>query len=235
MLYLLELRRRILYCLVVTLFVFCLLCFFANPLYQALAYPLINKLPAAHLIATRIAAPFTVPIKFVFILSLFLLIPFFLYQLWAFVSPALYRHEKKLAWFLLGPSVLLFYLGMVFAYFVVLPVILNFFIKTTPSSVTLLPDISEYLSFVLQILFAFGFAFQVPIIVLVLIRLSIVTLRELRSARRYVIVLAFFLAMLVTPPDVLSQTLLAIPMWLLYELGLLMAACLPSTVTPSVS
>jgi sec-independent protein translocase protein TatC len=225
--YLLELRRRLLYCLVSTLFLFAILCFFANPLYQALAKPLLGKLPASHLIATKISAPFTVPIKFALIMSLFLLIPLFFYHCWAFIAPALYTSEKKLLWLLLVPSVLLFYSGMLFAYFVVLPIVFDFFINTIPVHVELLPDISDYLTFVLQMLFAFGFAFEVPIIVLVIVNCSLVSLTQLKSARRYVIVSAFTFAMLVTPADVLSQILLAIPLWLLYELGLCLIILLP--------
>lgn len=218
--YLIELRKRLLLCILFTALVFFVLCFFANPLYQLLTHPLLLSLPSKHLISTKITATFLVPMKFTFIISLFLLIPFFFYHVWAFVSPALYIKEKKTVWFLLFPTLILFYFGILFAYFVVLPVIFHFFVDTTPAGVSLLPDISQYLEFALQILFAFGIGFEVPIVVFVLVNFEIVSLEKLRAARRYVIVLAFIVAMLLTPPDVFSQFLLAIPLWLLYELGL---------------
>lgn len=218
--YLIELRKRLIYCLALTVLVFTILCFFANPLYQLLTQPLLLNLPSKQLIATKIAATFLVPMKFTFIISLFLLIPYFFYHLWSFVSPALYINEKRTVWLLLFPTLFLFYAGILFAYFAVLPVIFHFFIKTTPAHVALLPDISSYLDFSLQLLFAFGLAFEVPIIVFVLVNFNIVTLEKLRAARRYIIVLAFIVAMLLTPPDIFSQILLAIPLWLLFELGL---------------
>lgn len=224
--YLFELRKRLLYCLLWTSLLFSLLCFVANPLYQLLTIPLVKQFPGTHLIATQITAPFLVPIKFVFILSIFLLIPLFFYHLWAFISPALYPHEKRTIWILIMPSVVLFYSGMFFAYFVILPTVFRFFVNTTPSIVELLPDIGQYLDFSLHILFAFGLAFEVPIVVLVLVLFDVVSIQQLKAVRRYVIVLAFVIGMLVTPPDVLSQILLAIPMWLLYELGLVLAVFL---------
>ncbi len=222
--YLLELRKRLLACTLVTLFFFIPLCFFANPLYQGLSQPLLSQLPASHLISTSITAPLLVPIKFVFLVSLFLLIPFFCYHFWQFVSPALYSKEKKITWVLMLPSVILFYLGTLFAYFVVLPIVFKFFIHTTPAGVTLLPEIGQYLNFALQILFAFGLAFEVPILVWVLVHCHLATIKQLRGARRYVIVGAFVAGMLFTPPDILSQFLLAVPLWLLFEVGLLFAA-----------
>jgi sec-independent protein translocase protein TatC len=221
--YLLELRKRLLLCLGFTLIVFVGLCFFANPIYLMLTKPLLKQLPSAHLIATQITTPFLIPIKFVFIVSLIALIPFFFYHLWAFISPALYAKEKSTVWLLLLPSVFLFYTGFFFAYFIVLPTIFRFFIATTPVQVHLLPDMAHYLSFSLKILFAFGLAFQVPIIVMALILLNIVSREQLVSARRYVIVLSFIIGMIFTPPDIFSQILLAIPIWLLYELGLFLA------------
>lgn len=221
--YLLELRKRLLFCLLITLMVFTVLCFFANSLYQLLAHPLIQQLPDPHLIATKIAATFLVPMKFVFILSLFILMPLFFFQLWSFISPALYKRERKNIWWLLVPSVFLFYVGVLFGYFVVLPVVFRFFVHTTPANVALLPDIGQYLDFSMQTLFAFGLAFQVPVIVLILVFFNIYSWAELKLARRYVIVMAFVLGMVFSPPDIFSQTLLAIPMWLLYEVGLLLA------------
>lgn len=224
--YLIELRKRLLLCITVTLLFFGFLCFFANPLYQIIAQPLLMQMANGHLIATKITSTFLVPIKFVFILSIFLSIPYLLYHAWAFIAPALYAKEKKILWVLLLPSIGLFYLGTVFAYYVVLPIIFRFFVNTTPASVELRPDISQYLDFVLQLLLAFGLTFEVPVVVLVLAYFHVVTLSQLRAGRPYVIVIAFVLGMLLTPPDVISQTLLAIPLWLLYELGLLLAQLL---------
>lgn len=224
--YLRELRRRLLYCLGFTFIIFAVLCWFANPLYQLLTEPLLSQLPSKSLIATKIPTTFLVPIKFTFLISLFLTIPIFFYQLWAFTSPALYLKEKKAIWILLFPTVVLFYAGVLFAYFLVLPAILHFFVKTTPAQVALLPDIAQYLDFALQILFSFGLAFEVPVVVVTLVALDICTVAELKAARRYVIVLSFIVAMFLSPPDIFSQTLLAIPLWFLYELGLISASCL---------
>lgn len=221
--YLLELRRRLLYCFIFTGLLFAILCFFANPLYQFLAQPLLFQLPSMHLIATKITSPFLIPVKFVFIISIILLIPLFFYHIWSFISPALYRHERNKIWWFLVPSVCLFYLGILFGYFIILPVVFRFFVKTTPVHVELLPDMGQYLDFSLQMLFAFGMAFEVPVIVLVVIYFNVLTFEQMRAARRYVIVIAFIIGMLLTPPDVLSQVLLAIPIWLLYEFGLVLA------------
>lgn len=222
--YLLELRKRLLWCFSITAITFCILCFFANPLYQLLAKPLISQFAFKQaLIATKIASTFLVPMKFVLILSLFLLSPYFLYHLWAFIAPALYPHERRMTWILLFPSVFLFYVGVCFSYVVVLPILFHFFIKMTPPSVELRPDIGQYLDFTLQMLMAFGLSFEVPIIVLVLVRCHIFSREQLRSARPYIIIGAFVVGMLLTPPDVISQTMLAVPLWLLYELGLWLA------------
>ncbi len=221
--YLMELRLRLIYCISFTAVVFAILCCFANQLYSLLTKPLLLYLPAQQLIATKITATFLVPMKFTLILTLFLLIPYFFFHIWSFVSPALYKNEKNAIWLLLFPTVILFYIGVLFAYFLVLPLIFHFFIHTAPSEVTLLPDIGQYLDFALQMLFAFGLCFEVPVIVVVLVKFNLCSLQRLRAARRYVIVLAFVVAMLLSPPDVLSQIFLAIPLCLLYELGLFCA------------
>lgn len=221
--YLKELRSRLLYCFSYSMILFVILCFFANQLYNLLTKPLLLYLPAKNLIATKISATFLVPMKFTFIVSLFLLIPYFFYHVWSFISPALYLKEKKTMWLLLFPTIILFYLGVVFAYYLVLPVVFHFFIQTTPAQVTLMPDISQYLDFSLRILFAFGLAFEVPVIVFVLVLFNICSVAKLKSIRRYIIVLSFVIAMILSPPDVFSQTLLAIPLWLLYELGIFLA------------
>lgn len=222
--YLIELRSRLLYCLGFTTLLFAFLCIFANQLYFLLTKPLLYYLPSQQLIATKITATFLVPMKFTFILSLFLLIPYFFYHIWSFVSPALYINEKKTVWLLLFPTIILFYLGVLFAYFIVLPLIFRFFVHTTPAQVALMPDIGQYLDFSLRLLFSFGLAFEVPIVVAVLILFNICSIEKMRSIRRYIVVLAFIVAMILSPPDVFSQILLAIPLWLLYELGLYGAA-----------
>lgn len=219
--YLLELRSRILQCLIVTGVVFSALSLFANDLYHVLAMPLLKSLPKGHgLIATKMTATVLVPFKFAFVVSLFIAIPYILFHMWSFISPALYVREKKIVWLLLFPSTVLFYAGVLFAYYVVLPLMFNFFVKMTPADVELRPDISQYLDFTLQLFLAFGFAFEVPIITVAIVQFRWVTIDQLRKARPYVIVLAFIVGMFLTPPDVISQTLVSIPLWLLYELGI---------------
>lgn len=225
--YLLELRARLLQCILFLAVIFLLLSFYANQIYHVLALPLLAKLPqGAGLISTRVTATFSVPFKFSFIVSLALSAPYFLYHGWRFVSPALYSKEKRAIWFWLFLSVLLFYAGLLFAYYIALPLMFKFFILITPLGVELKPDISQYLDFTLQILFAFGCAFEVPIIIVAIICCDLVTFEQLKSARPYVIVLAFIVGMLLSPPDVMSQILLAVPLCLLYEVGMLLAKCL---------
>ncbi len=219
--HLLELRRRLLQYFMILLMVFIGLYFFADKLYQLLAIPVLNQLPhTSHLIATNIAAPFFVPLKFAAFLALFLTIPCFLYHLWAFTAPALYQHEKRWLWLLLLASSGLFYLGIAFAFFVVFPLMFKFFVMIAPQGVVVMPDMSSYLDFALKLFFAFGIAFQVPVLTIMSIKLSWVTVAQLEQKRPYIIVLAFVLGMLLTPPDVLSQVLLALPMWGLFEIGL---------------
>jgi sec-independent protein translocase protein TatC len=226
--YLLELRKRILLSLLVTILVFFILCWYANPIYHLLAMPLLRQLPVGQgLIATNITSTFFVPFKFVFIVSLLLAAPYFLYHLWCFISPALYTREKKMIWVLLMPSIILFYLGILFTYTLILPLIFNFFVHTTPANVELRPDIGQYLEFTLQLFFVFGLAFQVPVLVLVLLYCNMVSLQQLRDIRPYVIVADFVVGMILTP-DVVSQILLAISLWMLYELGLLLGRFLKS-------
>lgn len=222
--YLIELRRRLLYSLYYVIIIFSILLYFSDPIFYVLAKPLLRCLPAGHgLIATGITAPLLIPIKLTLILSLFLSVPFLFYQIWAFITPALHRHEKRVTWLLLLPSVVLFYLGVGFAYVIVFPLIFKFIASIVPPGVNLLPDITQYLTFTLKLFFAFGIAFEVPVVTLVLIWSGITSVEGLAEKRPYVIVLAFILGMLLTPPDVISQVILAIPMWLLFELGLLLA------------
>jgi sec-independent protein translocase protein TatC len=203
------------------LVIFILLIPFSGQIYNILSIPLLNALPqGSEMIAIDVAAPFLIPFKLVIYLSIFIVIPYILYHLWSFIAPGLYSHEKKLIFPLIVSSSILFYLGAAFAYFVVFPLIFVFFIGIAPTDVAVMTDIGRYLDFVIALFFAFGFSFEVPIITVLLITSGITTKDKLISKRPYIIVGAFTLGMLLTPPDVISQILLALPMWLLYELGL---------------
>lgn len=223
--HLLELRSRILHALSAVLVVFLGLYPIRESLYAWLSGPLRAVLPPdTHMIATQVATPFLIPMKLALVSAFFICIPYILYQVWAFVAPGLYRHERRLIWPLLISSVALFYAGMAFAYFVVFPLVFGFFAHATPPGVAMMTDISEYLSFVLTLFFAFGAAFEVPIATILLVRTGLATREALTEKRPYVIVGAFTVGMLLTPPDVLSQVLLAVPMWLLYEIGVIFSA-----------
>lgn len=225
--HLLELRDRLIRMLLAIALVFLALFPFANDIYTRLAAPIIAKLPeGATMIATQVASPFLTPFKLALIVAVFVAMPYLLYQLWAFVAPGLYRHEKRLAVPLLVSSILLFYLGMAFAYFVVFPLVFAFFSAVTPEGVTQMPDIAFYLEFVLKLFFAFGIAFEIPIATILLVAIGATTSEQLARQRPYVIVGAFVAGMLLTPPDVISQTLLALPMWLLFELGIVFSRVL---------
>ena len=220
--HLIELRSRLLKIITVVLLAFLGLAPFADRIYTYLAGPLLKHLPEqSTMIAIDVASPFLTPFKLALVVAIFLTLPFSLYQIWAFVAPGLYRHEKRLLLPLLFFSTLLFYAGAAFAYFVVLPLVFQFLTATAPQGVAVMTDIARYLDFVLTLFFAFGLAFQVPIATIVLVWSGITTRESLARKRPYVIVAAFVIGMLLTPPDVISQTLLAVPMWLLYELGLL--------------
>lgn len=223
--HLIELRSRLLRALGSVLFVFLCLVYFAQDLYHYLAMPLIASLPeGASMIATDVAAPFLAPFKLTLVLSFFVAIPYVLYQIWAFVAPGLYSREKKLVAPLLASSTLLFYAGMAFAYFVVFPLAFLFFNSVAPEGVLVSTDISSYLNFVLKLFFAFGLAFEIPIAVILLCWTGVTNADKLRKKRPYVIVAAFVIGMLLTPPDVISQTLLALPMWVLFEVGVLVGS-----------
>ncbi len=222
--HLLELRDRLLRMIVGVLLVFIVLVPFANPLYQTISRPLRDQLLHGNqMIATGTVTPFLVPIKLVLALSFFIALPWVLYQLWAFVAPGLYRHEKRMVTPLVISSTVLFYCGMAFAYFVVLPLFSAFMAGTTPEGVSWMPDINLYLSFLLTLFFAFGIAFEVPVAVIILCMTGITTPAAMAAKRPYIFVGAFVVGMLLTPPDVISQTLLALPMWLLFEIGLILA------------
>ncbi|TMH64193.1 MAG: twin-arginine translocase subunit TatC [Betaproteobacteria bacterium] len=222
--HLIELRSRLLRSIVAVVIV--LLCLFpwAKEIYALLAAPLLRALPVGStMIATDVTGTFLVPLKVTLMTAFLIALPYVLYQMWAFVAPGLYHHEKRLAVPVMVSSVFFFGLGMAFAYFLVFPLAFGFFAGYAPTGVQMMTDIDKYLSFVLTMFIAFGITFEVPVVVVVLVRLGVVSLDKLRSIRGYVIVGAFIVGAIFTPPDVLSQVMLAVPLWLLYELGLLVA------------
>ena len=225
--HLLELRDRVLRAFLAVLIAFLPCAFFANELFSLMAQPLIAKLPQdSSLIATSVISPFMTPFKLSFFVGLFVAMPVVLYQVWAFVAPGLYRHEKRFAVPLLLSSVVLFYVGVAFAYFFVFPVMFEFFAQTTPSGVRMMTDISSYMDFVLTIFLCFGIAFEVPVVVVLLVLTGIVQIEKLAAVRGYVLIGMFVVAAILTPPDAISQTIMAVPMYLLYEGGLVMARLL---------
>lgn len=218
--HLIELRNRLLRIIIAVGIILLALLPFANQLYSLVAAPLLAHLPeGTSMIATEVASPFLAPFKLALISAIFLAMPVVLYQLWAFIAPGLYQHERKLVFPLLLTSTVLFYLGAAFAYYVVLPLVFSFFITVAPEGVAVMTDISKYLDFVLKLFFAFGLAFEVPIATILLVWAGVTTPETLTAKRPYIIVGAFVVGMLLTPPDVISQSLLAVPMWLLFELG----------------
>jgi sec-independent protein translocase protein TatC len=222
--HLIELRTRLLRAIVAVFVVLVALFPFAKEIYALLARPLLSVLPqGATMIATDVTGTFLVPLKVTLMAAFLIALPYVLYQAWAFVAPGLYQHEKRLAMPVIVSSCLFFLVGMAFAYFFVFPIAFGFFAGYTPVGVQMMTDIDKYLSFVLTMFIAFGLTFETPVVVIVLVRLRIVSLEKLRAARPYVIVGAFVLGAIFTPPDVISQLLLAVPLWLLYELGLVLA------------
>src|SRR5699024_5028403 len=223
--HLLELRTRLLRIVIGILVAFVPAALNAAKLFTWLSGPLLAQMPEGHgLIATGVAAPFLAPFKLAMLVAVMVSLPWTLYQIWGFVAPGLYAHEKRLMTPLIISSTLLFYLGMAFAYYIVFPVAFHFFVSFAPEGVTVATDISSYLDFVLGMFVAFGIAFELPVAIYLLVWAGVVTPRKLRSYRPYVLVAVFAVGMLITPPDVISQSLLAVPMYLLYELGILAAA-----------
>jgi len=222
--HLIELRNRLLRIVVGFIVVFIALFPFANEIYALLAAPLLSKLPAGgQMIATAVTTPFFVPMKVAMMTAFLLSLPHTLYQVWSFVAPGLYAHEKKFMIPIILASSFLFLSGMAFAYFLVFPVIFGFIVGTAPVGVAVMTDIGNYLDFIITLFFAFGLAFEVPIAVVMAARFGWVSIHALKEARGYVVVGAFVIAAVVTPPDVISQFMLAMPMWLLYELGIVVA------------
>ncbi|WP_105200360.1 MULTISPECIES: twin-arginine translocase subunit TatC [unclassified Pseudoalteromonas] len=223
--HLLELRNTLLRSVIAVLVIFIGLAYFANDIYSFVANPLVENLPEnSQMIATDVTAPLFTPFKLTLFVALFAAIPFILHQIWSFIAPGLYAHEKRMLIPVLLSSIVLFYGGIAFCYFVVLPIILSFFTGIGPEVMTLTPDISSYLGFVLKLFLAFGIAFEIPVAIMLLCWSGVTSTTSLKEKRPYIVVGAFVLAMFLTPPDVLSQTLLALPMLLLFELGLILAA-----------
>ena len=222
--HLLELRDRLLRALIAVAIAFVPLVFFSNDLFTLVARPLIEKLPeGTSLIATSVVAPFMTPLKLALIAALFLAMPYVLYQIWAFVAPGLYRHEKRFALPLFASSVVLFYVGVAFAYFIVFPLMFAFLTTTTPEGVRMMTDMSSYLDFTLLLFFAFGIAFEVPVATVLLAATGLVKVESLKKNRGYVLLGIFVVAAFLTPPDAISQSFMAVPMYILYELGILLA------------
>ncbi|PKM29597.1 MAG: twin-arginine translocase subunit TatC [Gammaproteobacteria bacterium HGW-Gammaproteobacteria-11] len=217
-----ELRSRLLRIVLLWMLIFAGLFYFANDLYSFISEPLRVFLPeGTSMIATDVASPFLTPFKLALVSALFLAMPFVLHQVWGFIAPGLYKHEKRLAVPLLASSIFLFYAGMAFAYYVVFPLVFGFFTSAAPEGVTVMTDINKYLDFVLTLFMAFGLAFEIPVATVLLVLAGAVDVAKLREIRPYVVVGCFVIGMLLTPPDVISQALLAVPMWLLYEVGIL--------------
>lgn len=222
--HLVELRDRLLHMILAILIVFVALFTFSEEIFTLTAQPLLDLMPeGTSMIATGVTSPFLVPFKLVLLLSVLVTVPYLLHQVWAFVAPGLYQHEKKLALPLLISSVFLFYCGVAFAYFVIFPILFRFFIGISPEGVAVMTDIGQYLDFIIAIFFAFGIAFEVPVATFLLIAAGATTPEKLAKKRPYIIIGAFVVGMLLTPPDVISQTLLAVPILLLFELGLIMS------------
>lgn len=233
--HLIELRNRLLRIVIGLIIVFVALFPFANDIYTLLAAPLLTKLPmGGQMIATGVTTPFFVPMKVAMMAAFLISLPHTLYQVWAFVAPGLYTHEKKFMIPMIIFSSFLFLLGMSFAYFLVFPVVFGFIVGTAPEGVAVMTDIGNYLDFVMTLFFAFGLSFEVPIAVVMAVRFGWVGIAALRDARGYVVVGAFVIGAIFTPPDIISQFMLAVPMWLLYELGIIVAIFTKKKAEPTI-
>lgn len=221
--YLIEAREKLIHISIFILIIFTITFFFRNNLYSNIAKPLLSQLPSSNnnLIATNITSTFLVPLKLSFLFTILISMPFILYKIWSFIAPALYKHERKIVTPLVIISCILFYTGVCFSFYIICPLALKFFIDCSPPGVTVMTDLAEYLDFLSTMIFSAGIAFQIPIITILLLRLNIITQQQLIEKRSYIIVLAFILGMILTPPDVVSQILLALPIWGLFELGIL--------------
>ena len=221
--HLVELRSALLRSIIAIALLFAALFPFSEDIYSFIAAPILAVIPGSNLIAIGVISPFLTPLKMSLILAIYLALPYLLFQIWQFTAPALYQHEKKLVLPLVISSTVLFYLGLFFAFYIVFPVIFNFLSSVGPTSVEFAPDIQYYLDFILKVSFAFGVAFEVPVATILLIMFNVTTVIQLKKNRPYIIIGAFVIGMLLTPPDVISQILIAIPIWLLFEAGLMFA------------
>ena len=222
--HLIELRRSLLRSVIAIVVFFVVLFPFADEVYNFIAAPIVQAIPGSNLIAIGVISPFLTPLKMSLILAIYIAMPYLLYQLWMFIAPALYRHEKRLVLPLVVSSTLLFYAGLVFSFYIVFPVIFGFLAGVGPDSVNFAPDIQYYLDFILKVSFAFGVAFEVPVVTILLIIFGVTTPQKLKKNRSYIIVGSFVIGMILTPPDVISQLLIAIPIWLLFEAGLIFSS-----------
>ena len=222
--HLIELRRSLLRSVIAIVVFFVILFPFADEVYNFIAAPIVQAIPGSNLIAIGVISPFLTPLKMSLILAIYIAMPYLLYQLWMFIAPALYRHEKRLILPLVVSSTLLFYAGIVFSFYIVFPVIFGFLAGVGPDSVNFAPDIQYYLDFILKVSFAFGVAFEVPVVTILLIIFGVTTPQKLKKNRSYIIVGSFVIGMILTPPDVISQFLIAIPIWLLFETGLIFSS-----------
>ena len=222
--HLIELRRSLLRSVIAIAIFFVVLFPFADEIYNFIAAPIVQAIPGSNLIAIGVISPFLTPLKMSLILAIYIAMPYLLYQLWMFIAPALYRHEKRLILPLVVSSTLLFYAGIVFSFYIVFPVIFGFLAGVGPDSVNFAPDIQYYLDFILKVSFAFGVAFEVPVVTILLIIFGVTTPQKLKKNRSYIIIGSFVIGMILTPPDVISQFLIAIPIWLLFEAGLIFSS-----------
>ena len=222
--HLIELRRSLLRSVIAIVVFFVILFPFADEVYNFIAAPIVQAIPGSNLIAIGVISPFLTPLKMSLIIAIYIAMPYLLYQLWMFIAPALYRHEKRLVLPLVVSSTLLFYAGLVFSFYIVFPVIFGFLAGVGPDSVNFAPDIQYYLDFILKVSFAFGVAFEVPVVTILLIIFGVTTPQKLKKNRSYIIVGSFVIGMILTPPDVISQFLIAIPIWLLFEAGLIFSS-----------
>ena len=218
--HLIELRRSLLHSVTVIVIFFLALFPFADEIYTFIAAPIVQAIPGSNLIAIGVISPFLTPLKMSLILAIYIAMPYLLYQLWMFIAPALYRNERRLVLPLVISSTILFYVGLLFSFYIVFPVIFNFLASVGPASVNFAPDIQYYLDFILKVSFAFGAAFEVPIVTILLIIFGATTAEKLKKNRPYIFIGAFVVGMVLTPPDIISQFLIAIPIWLLFETGL---------------
>ena len=227
-----DLRNCVIKALIAIVVIFFVLFPFNEQIYNLFAQPLLSELSdSSNLIATGIIAPFFIPVKVCFLIAFLISLPYVLFQLWSFVAPGLYKREKKIVVPIIVSSTLLFYLGMVFAYFLIFKIVFGFIVSFAPSSISIMPDVQSHLSFAITMFITFGIAFEVPVVVFILVRSGIVDIDKLKKIRAYVIAGAFVIAAIVTPPDVISQFMLAIPVWLLYEIGILFAALFPKAIS----